>query len=255
MTVIGTSRTSDRVGATHPGAIHGESSSAAGVPAQRQRVVIADGDPIARRMLRDVFQAASQLVVIAEASDGMEALELALHYRPEILVTELDLPRIDGIEATRRIHARAPEVRIVFLAVRDSPEFQLAALRAGATGYLAKATPLPSVTLALYGLARGEAIVSRATASHLVKRLRRVPEAGHGLRPIRSDLTAREWEVLDLLCAGESLPHVAKRLKLAETTVLSHLKHTMRKVDVHSREELRVVADRLCRLQEDTCRV
>ncbi len=248
-------RISEHGGGSHPVSGRNGDRTDAAPPVQRLRIVIADGDPIARRMLRDVFQATPQLVVIAEAADGREALELALHYRPEVLVTELDLPRIDGIEATRRIHARAPDVRIVFLAVRDGAEHQLAALRAGATGYLSKSTPLPSVTLALYGLARGEAIVSRATTSQLVRRLRRVPEAGRGMRPVRSPLTAREWEVLDLLCAGATLPSVAERLDLAETTVLSHLKHMMRKVGVHSRDELRTVADRLCRLQEDTCRI
>jgi DNA-binding NarL/FixJ family response regulator len=212
-------------------------------------VVIVDGDPIARRTLRDALQAGG-LSVLGEARDGLEAVELTLDLMPDVVISELRLPGIDGVEAMRRIHAQAPTIPVVFLSVLQSPAEQLAALRAGARGFLSKSTPLEAITLALHGTVRGEAAVSTETATQLVHALRAVPQAGRGLRPVRSTLTPREWEVLDGMCAGDPLSLIADRIGCTEATVVSHLKHVMRKLDIHRRDELPEAAHRLCRLRE-----
>jgi len=123
----------------------------------RLRVVIADPDPLARRVVRDELQSRPRFVVVAEASDGVEALELVRHYRPELLLTEISLPRIDGIGVTRQLRQSAPQVKIVVFAVSGEGDVDLRALRAGASGFLSKDVGVQAVSQALEAVARGEA--------------------------------------------------------------------------------------------------
>jgi two-component system nitrate/nitrite response regulator NarL len=205
--------------------------------AAKLRVIVADGDPLARGLIVQGLRDSGRFVVVATAADGVEALELASHYRPELLVTEATLPRVNGIELTRRVTAAAPEVGVVLLTVFAEADLALAALRAGAKGVLSKEIGMEALSRALVGVHQGEAAVSRLLIAKLVEQLQRVPEPGRGLRPVHSTLTTREWEVLDLLSSGAGTAEVADRLVVTEDTVYSHVKSLMRKLGVRTRAE------------------
>jgi two-component system, NarL family, response regulator LiaR len=208
------------------------------------RTIVADDDPLVRRLIRDTLQRAD-VTVIAEASTGREAVELALFYRPDVVVMDYMMPEMDGIEATRRIYESDPSIRVVLLTGAGDEELGLRGLRAGASGYLSKEVELDALPRALRGALEGEAAISRRLAMHLVQHYRSAPNAGMGLRPVRSKLTDREWEVLDLLSGGASTDDVARLLVLSTETVRSHLKNLYRKLEVRTREEAIAAAARL----------
>jgi DNA-binding NarL/FixJ family response regulator len=213
----------------------------------RLRIIIADPDPLARRAIRDSLQEDGGFVVSAEAKDGLEAIELATHYRPELLLMEVALPSVDGISACREIVSRASEVRIVMFSVPQDQDVQVRALRAGAAGFLSKNASMDSILRALRSVAGGEAAVTRSLTSHLVELLRSTTENGIGMRPVKSPLTTREWEVLDLICAGDSTREISAKLFLSEDTVYSHTKSILRKLGVHSRSDAVAMAAQLRR--------
>ena len=204
--------------------------------ADQLRVVVVDDDPLARRMLRDVLQNAG-ITVIAEAGGGREAIELSLYYKPDVVVMDLVMPGMDGIAATRQIVEKAPEVKVVMLTSSDSEEVGLMTLRAGASGFLCKSVGVYALPRALRCARDGEAVVSRSLTMRLIEGMRRVREDGAGMRPIRSPLTPREWEVLDLLCQERSTDEIADTLVLSVETVRSHIKSVLRKLGVRSRQE------------------
>lgn len=208
------------------------------------RTVLADGDPLARRTIREALNG-DGVVVVAEATTGREAVELAAFYRPDAVVLDAALPLLDGIEAARAIHERDQDLCIVVLASTADDEQALLSLRAGAVGYLSKEVDPEVLPRILRGALEGEAAISRRLAMKLVEAYRRRPRGGKGLRPVRSDLTDREWEVLDLLAAGAGTEEIARTLVLSTETVRSHLKNLYRKLGVTSRGEAAQEARRL----------
>ena len=204
----------------------------------RLKVLVADDDPLARRVVRDALQEAG-MTVVADAANGREAVELALHYRPDLVLMDVVMPEIDGITAARTIREKAPEVKVVMLSMSDDDDLGVLGIRAGASGYVTKDVDVLRLPGMLEKVAAGEPAVSPKITAQLIDELRRLPAAGAGMRPVRSDLTAREWEVLDQLAAGKTTDQVADDLVLSVETVRSHTKSLYRKLGVHSREELR----------------
>jgi two-component system, NarL family, response regulator LiaR len=199
------------------------------------RVIVADDDPLARRVVRDALEAGG-IIVIAEAANGREAVELSLYYKPDVVLMDLVMPGVDGIQATRRILAREPDVEVVILTSSDDDDVGLVGLRAGAAGFLNKRAGVDALPRALRGAVAGEAVVSRRLTMRLVDTMRRTRPDGAGIRPVRSRLTPREWEVLDLLCNGLSTDEIADTLVLSAETVRSHIKNLLRKLGVSSRQ-------------------
>ena len=208
------------------------------------RIVIADADPLARRSLRGAMTDQG-MVVVAEASTGQEAIDLAAFYRPHVVLMDDRPPALDGVAAARAVHEPFPDVRVVLLAAEPDERRGLDALRAGAAGYLSRDFEPVALPRILRGALSGEAAISRRLAMSLIESYRRAPRGRAGLRPVRSPLTDREWEVLDLLAGGAGTEEIARTLVLSTETVRSHLKNLFRKLDVRSREQAVREAERL----------
>ncbi|HET8976567.1 MAG TPA: response regulator transcription factor [Solirubrobacteraceae bacterium] len=209
---------------------------------ERVRVLVADGDGLARRMMREALHDAAGVIVVGAAREAHDTLELTRHYRPDVLLLDADLPPGGGEEVIPRALKASPLTRVVTISSRED-ESALDALRAGAVGHISKDLE-PEV---LAGLVRraadGEAIVPRRLVMPLLSAVHAVPEAGW--RPLRSRLTTREWEIVELLATGASTQHIADSLFLSATTVYSHIKSVLRKLGVHTRDEAVAAAERL----------
>jgi NarL family two-component system response regulator LiaR len=210
------------------------------------RAVIADDDPFARRLVKDVLERAG-VIVIAEARDGRQTVELTLQHLPDVVVLDVVMPGFDGIFATREIRRQLPEQLVIVLtgAGTDDNELALLALRAGAGGFLSKDLEIEALPRALEGLRAGQAAVSRKLTLSLIERLREVPKGSSGLRPVKSPLTAREWEVIDLIKESKTTDQIASELVLSSETVRSHIKNILRKLKIHSRQEAVAKADEM----------
>jgi NarL family two-component system response regulator LiaR len=200
------------------------------------RVIIADVDRQSRRAMRDRLQQ-SGITVIAEAGTSREVVELSVFYKPDVVLVDEMLPDVGGVAVTRDILARAPRTAIVLLSSDEDAEMGLMALRAGASGYLSRRIGLDALPRAVRAAQVGEAVISRRLTMRIIDGMRRVREDGAGLRPVRSRLTSREWEVLDLLCEQQSTDQIAETLVLSPETVRSHIKNLLRKLGVRSRRE------------------
>jgi NarL family two-component system response regulator LiaR len=208
------------------------------------RVIVADDDALARRLIKSALRNAG-MTVVAEAGSGREAVELGLHYRPDIILMDVVMPGLDGVLATRKIVESNPDQLVVVLTAAGEDEFGLLALRAGAVGFLSKEIDIDALPQALAAVRDGEGAISRAMTRRLIEQFRGGSSGSSGLRPIKGPLTAREWEVIDLLTPGYSTDQVADTLVVSHETVRSHLKNIMRKLGVHSRADAVAAVERL----------
>lgn len=199
------------------------------------RVIVADDDPLARRVVRGALQD-SGIVVVAEAGTGAQAVELTLFYEPDVVLMDVVMPELDGISAMRKILKLRPDQLVILLTSADD-EVGLAGLQAGAYGFLNKDLNIDALPRAVFGAASGEPAISRSMSARLLEQLRLRPQGpSAGMRPVRSQLTSREWEVLDLLCERKTTEVMAGELFLSPETVRSHVKAIYRKLGVNSRD-------------------
>ncbi|HZE05760.1 MAG TPA: response regulator transcription factor [Solirubrobacteraceae bacterium] len=219
-----------------------DSPPAEDVHLERVRVLVADGDGLARRMMREALHQASGVVVVGAAREAHEAIELTRHYRPDVLLLDAALPPHGCEEVIARALNVSPETRILTISSRED-RIALAALRAGAVGHLSKDLEPEVLATLVLRAADGEAIVPRRLVMPLLSVVHSVPDAGW--RPLRSRLTTREWEIVEFLATGASTQHIADSLFLSATTVYSHIKSVLRKLGVHTRRDAVLAAERL----------
>jgi NarL family two-component system response regulator LiaR len=208
------------------------------------RAVVADDDALARRTIDELLRRAG-IIVVAEANDGREAVELVRFHEPDLVLMDIVMPDLDGIAATRRILDERPDQVVILLTSAGSDDLGVLGLRLGAAGYLRKDMDLDALPRAIVGALKGEAAISRTMARTLIEQLRRLPAPGEGFRPVHSPLTTREWEVLDLICEGSSTDEIADVFVVSSETVRSHIKSILRKLGVRSRQEATAAARRM----------
>lgn len=202
------------------------------------RILLVDDDPLARRALREALSRYTLFEITGEAIGGAEAVSAAVSDRPDLVLMDIDMPDVDGVTATLRILREAPETHVVMLATDPQADIALLGLRAGAEGFLPKDVDPDALARALIGVAvHHEAAISRSLTLKLIERLRRLPDQAGGMRPVQSNLTSREWQVLDLMMADATTEEIATELVLATETVRSHIKHILAKLGAHSRAE------------------
>jgi two-component system, NarL family, response regulator LiaR len=207
------------------------------------RAIVVDDDPIARRMIRESLERAG-VEVLAEAENGRQAVDLTLEHRPDVVLMDVVMPVMDGIAATREILRQAPDQRVLILTTSDDDETGLLGLRVGASGFLTKNLDVDVLPRALTGVMNDEAAISRRLSLRVVEQMRRPAPTG-GMRPVKSPLTTREWEVIDLIGSGMSTEQIAAKLVVSSETVRSHVKNILRKLDAHSREEAVAITQRM----------
>jgi DNA-binding NarL/FixJ family response regulator len=197
------------------------------------RVVIADDHPVFRHGLRAVL-AADGVDVVADVASGAEAVAAAREHTPDVVLMDLAMPGGDGLEATREIGAVAPQVAVLVLTMSEDDDALLAAMRAGARGYLVKGTGPEEIGRAVRSVADGELIVGARMAARLTSWLTRPGAVGGDPFP---ELTARERDVLDLVARGRSNEQIARVLGLSAKTVRNHVSNVLTKLRVTGRAE------------------
>jgi DNA-binding NarL/FixJ family response regulator len=201
------------------------------------RVLVADDHPIVRSGVVALLGSAPDIEVVGEASDGGQAVDLALALRPDLVLMDLRMPVLNGDEATARILAAAPEIRILVLTTYETDDTILTAIEAGASGYLMKAAPQEEILTGVRAVARGEVALAPSIAALLV---RQVAGSSRGLAAAAAPapvvaLTDRETEVLAHVAQGHSNRATAEALFVSEATVKTHLLHIFEKLDVRDR--------------------
>ena len=201
------------------------------------RILIVDDHVVVRQGLRIFLGLDPELEIIAEAGNGAEALELARQHRPDVILMDLLMPVMSGVEATAAIRRELPETEVLALTSVLEDTAVLEAMRAGAIGYLLKNTDAPQLRRAVKAAANGQVQLSPQVAAQLVSEMRNLHNT--------EQLTEREWSVLRLLARGQSNRGIAQTLQISETTVKTHVKNVLGKLGVPSRTQAALYAVRV----------
>ncbi len=203
---------------------------------ERSRVLLVNADPGVRRLVSRALRESGSFAVIGEAASPDEAVLMSSASQPDLVLLNVSSEGSAVATIARTILRNAPAARIVVLAAKESEQLALEVLRAGAAGFLGEELDLPALVRTLQGVVAGEAAISRRFGTWLLDRAREQPERRAGMRPVKSRLTTREWEVLDLVSAGISKAAIARDLSVTLGTVRSHLRSLTRKLAIDAPE-------------------
>jgi DNA-binding NarL/FixJ family response regulator len=214
------------------------------------RVLVADDQSMVRAGFRMLLSREEDIEVVAEASNGLEAVDKAARYDPTVVLMDIRMPELDGLEATRRILAAERGARILILTTFDLDEYVYEALRAGASGFVLKDDPPEQLIAAIRTVAAGDALLSPSITKRVIRQFTRIP------RPTPpkefDELTAREQEVFRLIANGRSNPEIAQELYISETTVKTHVTHILQKLELRDRVQAVVLAFQTGLVEADT---
>lgn len=207
------------------------------------RVLIVDDQALVRAGFRMILDADPDIDVVGEAGDGAEGLAAAQRLRPDVVLMDIRMPELDGIEATRRLlaGANAERTKVLILTTFDFDEYVYEGLRAGASGFLLKDTPPEQLVAAIHVVAGGEALLSPSVTRRMIEEFVRRPAPGSRAAGL-DQLTAREMEVLSLMARGFSNAEIAGDLVVSETTVKTHVAHVLMKLNLRDRVQAVVLA-------------
>ncbi|HZQ81391.1 MAG TPA: response regulator transcription factor [Gaiellaceae bacterium] len=206
------------------------------------RILIADDEAIVRDGLRAIVEHESDLEVVGEAADGEQAVAVARELEPDIVLLDIQMPNVDGVEATRRLLALARPPRVLILTTFDRNEYVYESMRAGASGFLLKDVRRGQLTDAIRTVVGGDTLVAPTITRRLIEEFCRRPSRTGATPPTLADLTARELEVLQLVAGGLSNTEIAAILVVAETTVKTHVAHILGKLGLRDRAQAVVAA-------------
>ena len=204
------------------------------------RVLVADDQSMVRAGFRMLLAGEDDMEVVAEASNGLEAVTKAARFHPAVVLMDIRMPELDGLEATRRILAADPAARILILTTFDLDEYIYEGLRAGASGFVLKDDPPEQLIAAIRTVAAGDALLSPTVTKSVIKQFARIPrrESPKGL----DELTARELEILRSIASGLSNAEIGKELYISDTTVKTHITHIFQKLGLRDRVQAVVLA-------------
>jgi DNA-binding NarL/FixJ family response regulator len=213
------------------------------------RVLVADDQWMVRDGFRMLLKNADGIEIVAEAENGLEAVEKAARFQPNVVLMDIRMPTLDGLEATRRILAADELVRVLILTTFDLDEYIYEALRAGASGFVLKDDPPEQLLAAIRTVAAGDALLSPSVTRRVIKQFTKLPPR----KPPTGfdELTSREREVLQFLARGLSNAEIGTQLYIGETTVKTHVTRVLQKLDVRDRAQAIVVAYRTGLVDED----
>lgn len=204
-------------------------------------ILIADDQAMVRSGLRMILESEPDLVVVDEAADGAQAVRIAKRERPDVVLMDVRMPEMDGLEATRLISSDLDEVRVIVLTTFDIDEYVYGALRAGASGFLLKDAPADDLVAAIRVVAGGDALLAPSVTRRIIERFAAGPDPDRSIEGL-DDLTDRETEVLRLLARGLSNSEIAEELFVSEATVKTHVSHVLTKLGVRDRVQAVVAA-------------
>jgi len=204
------------------------------------RVLVADDQAMVRAGFRMLLSGEDDIEVVAEASNGLEAVDKAARFHPTVVLMDIRMPQLDGLEATRRILATDNTARILILTTFDLDEYVYEALRSGASGFVLKDDPPEQLLAAIRVVADGEALLSPAITKRVIKQFTRLPRP----EPPRQlgELTERELDVFRLIARGLSNAEIARELYISDTTVKTHITHILLKLNLRDRVQAVVLA-------------